>query len=92
MNNIENPPAFPSQNDLYVDTPNHGRVLRSSVEDVQQGMSLRDWFAGQAINGMLTNDSFLHTNENETVGERLARSAYELADAMLLQRSKKDKG
>jgi hypothetical protein len=39
-----------------------------------QGMSLRDWFAGQALVGL--------ANRGQTV-EEIATYAYELADAML---------
>ena len=54
---------------------------------VRDGMSLRDWFAGQALNGMLSysrNDaggSWYSTSETDA-----ARAAYEYADAMLAAR------
>ena len=48
------------------------------------GMTLRDWFAGQALMGVLSNSKL-----DERVGEnRVARSAYEIADAMLKARKK----
>ena len=56
-------PAFPS----------------SDTQSGYQGMSMRDWFAGQALAGM--------SIATET-HERLAAIAYELADAMLKQRAK----
>ena len=46
-------------------------------DEFHAGMSLRDWFAGQALQGMLAN------------GERrqsYAAEAYSLADAMLAER------
>lgn len=55
-----------------------------------EGMSLRDWFAGQAITNIVTTDDFspsieLEANEKE-IAERarlLALIAYTMADAML---------
>lgn len=45
----------------------------------QKGMSLRDWFAGQALTGLLANGGF----RTHTVSE-----AYELAASMLEERKK----
>lgn len=48
----------------------------------QQGMSLRDWFAGQALAGLCT-ALISHTrDEREGIVER----AYAMADAMLSER------
>jgi hypothetical protein len=44
------------------------------------GMSLRDWFAGQAMQGLCANGN---TNAID-----IARAAYIIADAMLSQREK----
>ena len=60
-----------------------GKQAFPSVEYL--GMTLRDWFAGQALtsklleyyNGNLGNDS-----------EAIARRAYKIADAMLAERDK----
>ena len=57
-------PAFPCAQD----------VLRSD-----EGMSLRDWFAGQALAGMLANP------DNHVT----AATAYDFADAMLAERGKR---
>lgn len=50
------------------------------------GMSLRDWFAGMAMNGMISN--------TDTAGklyyDNMARMSYHMADAMLKAREKKD--
>lgn len=52
------------------------------------GMSLRDWFAGMALQGMLnhsTEEAHPSTlnNAGTTIGEGYADSAYVFADAML---------
>lgn len=47
-----------------------------------KGMSLRDWFAGQALSGMLADSRF--SGKAETYAEL----SYELADAMLKAREK----
>lgn len=49
------------------------------VREQYPGMSLRDWFAGQALAGCLSN------NQDETA-ERFAELAYIHADAMLKAR------
>lgn len=45
------------------------------------GMSLRDWFAGQALKGMLT-------DPNVMIGPSTAILSYQMADAMLEARNK----
>ena len=47
-----------------------------------RGMSLRDWFAGQALAGMLSSDG------RPTGDQAKAEWAYDLADAMLRAREK----
>ena len=46
-----------------------------------QGMTLRDWFAGQAISGILIRDRTQFNRE-------LAEFAYDIADAMIETRGK----
>lgn len=50
-----------------------------------RGMSIRDWFAGQALVGVMS-----HTVPNPTVDfyAAVAVEAYRYADAMLAQRDK----
>lgn len=51
-------------------------------------MTLRDWFAGQALAGVVTacrNDT---RKGDETHEEMFARKAYAIADAMLAEREK----
>ena len=54
------------------------------------GMSLRDWFAGQVMVGILPHPkTLLSYGENITTGDNmLAQNAYRIADAMLAARAK----
>lgn len=54
------------------------------------GMSLRDWFAGQALAGLMPSHPFMHA-DNTFRAERcqtLVQHAFQLADAMLAERVK----
>lgn len=64
-------PAFPA---LYPIEDETGRL----------GMSLRDWFAGQALAGILANTALVDTKAAKWV----AQYAYEIADALLIERDK----
>lgn len=50
----------------------------------EYGMSLRDWFAGQALAGCFSGNDWL--DEVFRQKEVLAAHAYEIADAMLVAR------
>jgi len=62
----DNPLAFPSSGRQHND---------------YKGMTLRDWFAGQALAGLLAPGKIAGTAE-------FARAAYSYADAMLAARAK----
>ncbi len=47
-----------------------------------EGMTLRDWFAGQALAGMTTRQSF------HAIEDAAATQAYAMADAMISERDK----
>ena len=66
MTTPRNPPAFPQSDDQ-----------RELLEEAREGMSLRDWFAGQALSALSTTMSD---------PEPMARRAYAIADAMLIER------
>lgn len=64
----------------------------------QPGMSLRDWFAGQALAGIMANpERWKQIVEDYTSGKKTyeqcseanAVKAYSLADAMIAERSRK---
>ncbi len=69
----DNPPAF----------PNHPRV---QLGDEYEGMSLRDWFAGQAMIGVAA-----YAGE-PVPPDLLAKAAYGFADAMLAARGTQPAG
>ncbi len=52
----------------------------SKTEPAHVGMSLRDWFAGQALIGI--------ASRGASPSEVQARFAYDMADAMMAQRAK----
>jgi len=50
----------------------------------ESGMSLRDYFAGQALSGMCS----IEDGNRMSCREEAAKTAFELADAMLTERQK----
>jgi hypothetical protein len=76
-------PAFPVP-------PNETQQADSGHFDHPQGMSLRDWFAGQALAGMCTHyanqPAFGLDSEIQT---SISQLAYEQADSMIAEREKK---
>lgn len=85
MSALENPPAFPV----------------SSIDGfTQHGMDLRDWFAGQALNGVILATSSgehvpslltewkLSVGQKPSIEQAMAADAYRIADAILAERTK----
>jgi hypothetical protein len=66
-----------------VDHPAHGFVYADQLMSVG-GMSLRDYFAGQALAGMLANPWY-----DGHTARGVAKAAYEQADAMLAERERR---
>jgi len=53
----------------------------------QNGMTLRDWFAGQALAGLLGNAEFhVEPEDGDEVPKLIATNVYQMADAMLKAR------
>ncbi len=52
------------------------------------GMTLRDWFAGQALAGLMANQATFKNERasGEVLSSRLAGAAYSISDAMLASR------
>jgi hypothetical protein len=75
---MNNPPAFPTTKPL------------NSWDDPNQGMTLRDYFAAQAMTGAQVWDAVLNGKEaqfaQENGAEMLVTIAYAVADAMLRAR------
>lgn len=78
MTKPANPPAFP---ELRYSKPGI-TVLNNS------GMTLRDWFAGQALIGRLSRAYF--QVDAKGFEEKLAKQCSAIADAMLAERAKYD--
>lgn len=66
---VENPPAFP---------------LTDSKTFANDGMTLRDYFAGQALAGYIANSN----DKSDMSKSDIAADCYGLADAMLKERLK----
>jgi hypothetical protein len=80
--NVENPPAFPEHEN--VNDP------RADGFVATHGMTLRDYFAGQALVGLLAQvePEFLAATEWSTkkLGQVVSAGAYDIADGMLKER------
>lgn len=84
MNKPNNPPAFPVHRDCI-----EGNIGTKEYY-ILGGMSLRDWFAGQALIGLLACKGHYiqtqHTCNDGYVPTEVNKMCYEYADAMLAQR------
>lgn len=78
--NPPNPPAFPVEGNYTSDV--------GQIYPIDYGMSLRDYFAGRAIPSVIRMCVTDQLENGETVEELFARKAYQVADAMLAERSK----
>lgn len=89
---IENPPAFPFP---------EVRIDGMGIRDGSDGMSLRDWFAGQVlaeVNRQVSeewdNNRLVQSDATAAwwIPTTTAKAAYAIADAMLRARSTPDNG
>jgi hypothetical protein len=84
MNEKDGGPAFPGE--CYRAVPGLGLRQRK----LTPGMSLRDWFAGQALAAIVSKAPFQEDGlEDDGIPEHTARGAYDYADAMLAAREVK---
>lgn len=72
-------PAFPSEGE------GHGNPKYHSP-----GMTLRDWFAGRVLEGMLAHATRYkpHLGDSHNWRAAISEEAYQMADAMLAEREK----
>ena len=61
-----------------------GTIPQFSYQHPASGMTLRDWFAGQALAGIMESLA----NNNSMTWEDGARGCYMAADAMIAERNK----
>lgn len=83
-------PAFPGATE-YVEeyNPGHPDPLQPMQKALLlRGMTLRDWFAGQALVGMRLPWPGDH-GHHKNFAEHAADSAYKVADAMLAERQRR---
>ncbi len=82
-----NPPAFPGK---WV-------TFCGATEPTESGMTLRDYFAGQALNGRISNRTIVRGRQDKrkmteeellAAAENTAKRAYQYADDMLAEREK----
>jgi len=86
---IENPPAFPSE---IIDHQESAAQLRTVYYDQETGMTLRDYFAAKAMHAHLSSPELLRGIIDEGkdlfLKEAIAIKSYEMANEMLKQRMK----
>lgn len=64
-------------------------VSSNGLGHVSDGISIRDWFAGMALQGMNANTGLIKVSTSlEICFENMSKIAYEQADAMLKERDK----
>jgi len=81
-----NPPAFP----LPISSPNWRTGPKEFKENDCGGMTLRDWFAGMALQSLISADHYYSPELNKRLGTKdYAMDAYQLAEAMLIERERK---
>ena len=73
-NNKTGGPAFPTE------------VVNTNDGWIHSGMTLRDYFAAKAMNGMLAGHIGHYGHDNYWPYEDMAKQSYQMADAMLVAR------
>lgn len=63
--------------------------IRNAIDwKYQPGMTLRDYFAAMALQGLLAHSCDKSSNSINEPAELVARNAYEMADAMIWRRKR----
>lgn len=62
--------------------------IRQSMWD-QEGMSMRDWFAGMALQGLMAENATLPYQDRRSF-MAMAFEAYQMADAMIAERRREE--
>ncbi len=86
---INGGPAFPATTHNDSDMNNRDEFGSSLPPDRRQtypGMTLRDYFAGQALAGLCANEYYAVGMDKPSRFVQITRRAYEYADAMLKAR------
>lgn len=85
MSKPENPPAFPAH-DYVVGNINDDQFQKLGNT---RGMTLRDYFAGQALIGLLSNHMPMASNlPQEELVKKTVIFSFKIAEAMLQERLK----
>lgn len=79
MSKAENPSAFPR--------PDVTDAMGCGIREGSDGMTLRDWFAGQALAGLLSGNQKFSVTDDQ-LHDAIALASMRLADAMLAERQK----
>ena len=75
---MNNPPAFPGKQKALLIKSEHSDIAKQYEID-QNGMTLRDYFAAKAMQGLLSDPDW----RQDMDFEETAHAAYKQADAML---------
>lgn len=62
--------------------------LKAEINKLQERKTLRDDFAAEALNGILSNDGIAKQSVTQDVFEVISTAAYQFADAMLKVRKR----
>ena len=63
---------------------NDGGPAFPRTANATSGLSLRDWFAGQALAGLLASGQWHNSTAQSGFAQHISESALEIADAMLV--------
>ena len=90
MSSNDGGPAFPTPalETIVQAQPDEPVDFHTVATGIREGMSLRDWFAGMAVTGIINDDGAKRKAAEQGVEgpEAIAYFAYKLADAMLRAR------